>query len=198
MKLADLEVKRLFRELQICKPPQINPTREIQVLKRPLRECCTFGAYHKTSNSIKYDTKILEFLDEPTLKFLLLHEEGHMRYYKDGLRFDDIRISIPEEIPITKRENEFNADLYATRIFLENYPDDPCKTFDKFYFSSMKCIKKYSLCRLIRFFWKFLGEEPHPSYDERMKNIKEFCEKYSSFHKKIISVNFASKIVKLG
>lgn len=120
-----------------------------------------------------------------SVRLLFLHEEGHIRFYKDKLDWNDIKIDkLPQNWLETRIENEFNADKYAAKIFLDHYKEnDPCETMLKARLAHQECLKEENwFQRKIR----RIGCHPdyHPPFEERVTKIKEFCEEWRRSHLK--------------
>ena len=195
------EVIEIFKNLQ--KKGLIDPNRKIVLVKFKFYNCCSFAARHRKDERKMLELKIfnhvifsfkpeyyiecdadkIEFLDEATVMCTLLHEEGHMRFFNDKLDWNDQKIdNIPKQSVQLKKENEFKADKYAARIFLEKYPElDPCVTMRRLFLAYQKCCEKHKSCLIKRKISKFFHkiehgvDDYHPPFDERLKMIEEYC-----------------------
>ena len=195
--MNDSELASIFKDLQ--KKGQIHPSREIK--PSPQQHCSFFShapldgireilvSIKLSSSYIGYDRRKIEFLDDKTSRFVLLHEEGHMRYFIDKLDWDDKKIDRKsiQYTPQLWRENEFKADKYAARGFLTIYPEiDPCETMHMLFEATRKCREKHKISPLtkkIQKLWRKLMwgvEDYHPSNEERIKKIEEYRDEWKN------------------
>jgi len=187
------EVDKIFNELQ-QKTEQIypiSPERKLKplskfnfwadpffVLTYPIPKKIHPPYYDYSNNpNIFFDTKIVEFLDETQLKIILLHEEGHKRYFLNKLTWDDKQIE-PLRLPYKHdgmiMEREINSDKYAVKIFSKLYSNFDSIKIIEIWQDALDVIltymKKKWIYRINR------SNNFQESYDERLKNIQKFCE----------------------
>lgn len=182
--MNDEKVKEIFIQLQGSPFNSINPKRKIRSYPKYSPLCCLFSANHE-NGYIEYDSKMLEFMDENAVRWCLLHEEGHMRYFLEKIDWENKPI-IDTEIKSIEdnHQSEYNADMYSAKQFFEKIPDVKayevmesavvaicyCNSIPFFCFLK-KWIRK--LFTAIRF--KSL-QSSYPKMSDRIKKTKNFYD----------------------
>ena len=186
--MNEKELKEIYEELQKSPFNCINSKREIRSFKKTSLSCCNFEANY-ANDFIGYDPKMLEFLDKYPLRWSLLHEEGHMRFFLEKLDYDDNLINDPTINSVEKyRYSEINADLYAAKQLLKHFPE--IKAYDLIepvMFANCQCNPKSFFCFLKKWIKKVCNaiyfmslQSPYPTVKERIQYTKNYYEKMNS------------------
>ncbi|MGA2122381.1 MAG: hypothetical protein ABSG49_10140 [Methanoregula sp.] len=175
---------RLFQKLQDPPFQCINRKRKIRSIPKFSIDCCTFTA-NRRSGFIEYDPFLLEFLNEEQIVWILLHEEGHMRFQFERIDWNDNPVNNNDiNTPDDSHRSEYNADMYAARKMLENFPDlKAYEIMERAVMANCYCNPKSFFCFLKKWLkkvcnaLKFLSfESTHPPMSVRIKKTKEFYE----------------------
>jgi len=174
----------LFQKLQDLPFQSINRNRKIRPIPKFSIDCCTFIA-NKQSGFIEYDPLLLEFLNEDQIIWSILHEEGHMRFHLEKIDWNDKHVDNDDiNTSDDSHRSEFNADKYAARKMLENFPDlKAYEIMERAVMANCYCNPKSFFCFLKKWLKKvcnamkfFSLESTHPPMHVRIKKTKEFYD----------------------
>jgi hypothetical protein len=136
-------------------------------------------------NWIFYDPKLIKYLDEYTIIWMILHEEGHRRLRCGGIDCENNNVTNIDKW--SHYDHEYNADGYAARIL--NKTCDLEQVFRSNEEKYKECCKNNPLCsilgkiqrlHLLSYYimneWKF-SKRTHPTTGERIEHMKELCKR---------------------